>query len=32
MTVFVHQNELFSNGYFGSSLKIILVVFYVLNF
>lgn len=32
MTVFVHQNELFSNEYFGSSLKIILVVFYVLNF
>lgn len=32
MTVFVHQNKLFSNEYFGSSLKIILVVFYVLNF
>lgn len=32
MTVFVHQNEFFSNEYFESSLKIILVVFYVLNF
>lgn len=32
MTVFVHQKEFFSNEYFGSSLKIILVVFYVLKF
>lgn len=32
MTVFVHQNKFFSKEYFGSSFKIILVVFYVLNF
>lgn len=32
MTVFVHQNKFFSNEYFESSFKIILVVFYVLNF
>lgn len=31
MTVFVHQNK-FLKEYFGSSLKFILVVFYVLNF
>lgn len=31
MTVFVHQNKFFSKEYFGSSLKIILVVFYVEN-
>lgn len=32
MTVFVHQNKFFSKEYFGSSLKFILVVFYVLDF
>lgn len=32
MTVFVHQNKFFSKEYFGSSFKIILVVFYVRNF
>lgn len=32
MTVFVHQNKFFSKEYFESSFKIILVVFYVLNF
>lgn len=29
MTVFVHQNKFFSKEYFGSSFRIILVVFYV---
>lgn len=32
MTVFVHQNKFFAKEYFGSSLEIILVVFYVLTF
>lgn len=32
MTVFVLQNKFFSKEYFGSSFKIILVVFYVQNF
>lgn len=31
MTVFVYQNKFFSEEYFGSSFKIILVVFYVLS-
>lgn len=30
MTVFVHLNKFFLKEYFGSSFKIILVVFYVL--
>lgn len=32
MTVFVHPNKFFSKEYFGSSFKMILVVFYVPKF
>lgn len=32
MTVFVLQNKFFSKEYFGSSFRVILVVFYVQNF